>query len=141
MGLLLTKDKAQALKASPPTQRGELPLGAVEPRPQREDHPPEPPDTGPAPKPKPGQTPAPQTQTKTLRLVGSIPPEVWNRLRTKLLPKLRQAVPPGGQGSHLKVSVDLSVTVNPDVAESLTRDLSQILEDLGLLDKVRIDAQ
>jgi hypothetical protein len=47
------------------------------------------------------------------------------------LPKLRS-------GSDLKVSVDFSVTVNKDVAGSLTSDLRQILDDLGLADKVEI---
>lgn len=77
---------------------------------------------------------------KTIRIIGPVPPELWNRLGTKLLPKLRSAMPAGGQGADLKVSVDLSVTVNPDVVGSLTSDLRQILEDLGLADKVRIDA-
>jgi hypothetical protein len=57
---------------------------------------------------------------------------VWNRLGTKILPKLRS-------GSNLKVGVDFSVTVNTDVAASLTSDLRQILDDLGLADKVRLE--
>jgi len=63
--------------------------------------------------------------------VGIVPPEVWNRLGTKILPKLRS-------GSDLKVGVDFSVTVNSEVARSLTLDLCQILDDLGLADKVKI---
>ncbi len=56
---------------------------------------------------------------------------MWNRLGTKVLPKLRS-------GSDLKVGVDFSVTVNRDLAGSLTSDLRQILDDLGLADKVQI---
>lgn len=67
-----------------------------------------------------------------LRLVGTVPPEVWNRLGTKILPKLRS-------GSGLKVGVYFSVTVGSDVARSLESDLRQILDDLGLADRVRID--
>jgi len=63
--------------------------------------------------------------------VGTVPPEVWNRLGTKILPKLRS-------GSDLKVAVDFSVTVNADVARSLTSDLRHMLDDLGLADKVKI---
>ena len=63
--------------------------------------------------------------------MGIVPPEVWNRLGTKILPKLRS-------GSDLKVGVDFSVTVNSEVARSLTLDLCQILDDLGLADKVKI---
>jgi len=117
---LLTKAKAQALKA-----------GVPEPAPGPEPTPPVPgPEPGPGPEPSPEPTPG--VQTKTLRLVGAVPPEVWNRLGTKVLPKLRS-------GSDLKVGVDFSVTVNRDVAGSLTADLRQILDDLGLAEMVRLE--
>jgi hypothetical protein len=116
---LLTKAKAQALK-----------VGAPEPAPGPE---PVPPIAGPepGPGPRPGPEPAPGVQTTTIRLIGAVPPEVWNRLGTKVLPKLRS-------GADLKIGVDFSVTVNRDVAGSLTADLRQILDDLGLADKVEI---
>ncbi|MEE9231650.1 MAG: hypothetical protein V3U86_13185 [Acidobacteriota bacterium] len=47
----------------------------------------------------------------------------------------------GRQASGLKVGVDFSVTVNADLARNLASDLRQILDDLGLADKVRIDGQ
>jgi hypothetical protein len=31
--------------------------------------------------------PTPGVETKTIRLVGAVPPEMWNRLGTKILPK------------------------------------------------------
>ncbi len=117
---LLTKAKAQALKA-----------GVPEPAPGPEPAPPVP-GPGRGPEPKPGPEPTPGVQTKTIRLVGAVPPELWNRLGTKVLPKLRS-------GSDLRVGVDFSVTVNRDVAGSLTSDLRQILDDLGLADKVRLE--
>lgn len=136
---LLTKAKAQALQA-----------GVFEPA-SRPEPQPSPPVLGPGPgplsaepsttqagEPEPQPAPTPGIQTKTIRLVGAVPPELWNRLGTKLLPKLRQVVPVGEQGSDLNVSVDLSVTVNADVVESLRSDLRQILEDLGLAEQVRI---
>ena len=64
--------------------------------------------------------------------MGTVPPEVWNRLGTKVLPKLRS-------GSDLKIGVDFSVIVKADLAGSLASDLRQILDDLSLADKVRID--
>ncbi|MER3395840.1 MAG: hypothetical protein C4319_03535 [Acidimicrobiia bacterium] len=64
--------------------------------------------------------------------MGDVPHEVWNRLGTKILPKLRSA------GSDLKVGVDFSVTVNSEIAESLASELRQILADLGLDDDVQI---
>jgi hypothetical protein len=86
----------------------------------------------PVPGPEPGPQPAPEVRTRTIRLVGAVPPELWNRLGTKVLPKLRS-------GSDIRVGVDFSVTVNRDVARSLMSDLRQILDDLGLSDRVRVD--
>ncbi len=117
---LLTKAKAQALKAGVP-----IPTPGPEPEPaaavpglspEREES-------------VPGPTPG--VETKTIRLVGVVPPEVWNRLGTKLLPKLRSA-----QGH--KLGLDISVTVNSQVASSFTYDLRQVLDDLGLADEVQI---
>jgi hypothetical protein len=68
---------------------------------------------------------------RTLRISGSIPPEVWNRLGTKILPKLKS-------GGDFKVGIDISVTLSPDLARSVESELRQILDDLGLSDKVRI---
>ncbi len=116
---MLTKAKAQALKAGAP-----VPAPGPEPQPG-------PAVSGPGPEPEPGSGRAPGVQTTTIRLVGAVPPEVWNRLGTKVLPKLRS-------GSDLKVGVDFSVTVDRDVAGSLTADLRQILADLGLADKLEV---
>jgi hypothetical protein len=145
---LLTKARAQALKAdlpaTPAAQAGvPAPTPGLEPQPG----PPMPgPGSGPEPEPGPGRLPgvylpaatAAQAGTKTIRIVGAVPPGLWNRLGTKVLPKLRSAVPAGRQGSDLKVCVEFSVTVSRDVAGSLTADLRQILDDLGLTDKVRL---
>lgn len=117
---LLTKAKAQALKAGVPAAapEPELPSPPV-------------PGTGPGSEPEAAPGPAPGVQAKIIRLVGTVPAEVWNRLGTKVLPKLRS-------GSDLRVVVDFSVTVNRNLAETLTADLRQILDDLGLADKVLI---
>jgi hypothetical protein len=69
---------------------------------------------------------------RTLRLVGTVPPEVWNRLGTKILPKLRS-------GSKLRIALDFEVTVQAETAGSLAADLRQILQELGLGDAVRVD--
>ncbi len=75
---------------------------------------------------------APVQQTTTLRIFGAIPPEIWNRLGTKLLPKLRS-------GRELKIGVEFSVTVDAGVAASSERDLRQALDDLGISGQVRIE--
>src|SRR5574341_1255901 len=75
--------------------------------------------------PEPGPEPAPGAETRTLRLVGTVPPEVWNRLGTKILPKLRS-------GAELKIGLEFSVTVKADIPGGLATELRQILQELGL---------
>jgi hypothetical protein len=94
----------------------------------------------PSPEPQPVVEPSPASPqgasvgsaTKALRLVGAVPPEVWNRLGTKILPKLRS-------GFDLKVNVDFSVTVAVGNADQLAADLRQILQELGLADAVKLE--
>jgi hypothetical protein len=117
---LLRKAAAEALGVGAP----------VEPTPG-----PEPaPGPGPIPDPEPTLGPGsePDGATRTLRLIGSVPPEVWNRLGTKILPKLRA-------GSELRIGVDFSVTVASGAATGLAIELRQVLEDLGLGETVHID--
>lgn len=70
--------------------------------------------------------------TRTLHIHGEVPPEVWNRLGTKLIPKLR-----GGKSATF--AVDFTVTVDGTQAKSFETDLRQTLEDLGLSGQVRIE--
>jgi hypothetical protein len=120
---LLTQAKAQGLtvKAEPePT-----PVPSPEPKPQ--------PLPWPEPGPSAGSIPEPISvpHKHTLRLVGTIPPEVWNRLGTKVLPKLRT-------GNDLRVEVELSVSLNTALVQSMVSELRQILQDLDLEDRLRI---
>ena len=121
---LLTKAKARALK--------ERPLDPIPPQPGTS------PGTGPAPEPdpKPGPRPQPRPDSSdtVLHLAGSVPPEVWNRIGIKLLPKLRS-------GKDLSLGIDLSVAVGTPFAPTLEDDLRQILADLGLSDRVRIQTR
>ena len=79
-----------------------------------------------------GTTTTTVTETRTLRLVGSVPPETWNRLGTRIIPKLRA-------GEDLKVGVEFSVTVNEAAADTLAAELEQIIQDLGLADSVTVE--
>ena len=83
---------------------------------------------------KPDKLPeaSPGVQTRTLRLVGTVPPEIWNRLGTKIIPKLKS-------GTDLKIGVEFSVTLGADAVTNMESDLRQILEDLGLGGKIRIE--
>jgi hypothetical protein len=74
----------------------------------------------------------PKTPTATaLRIAGRVPPEVWNRLGTRLIPKLRT-------GKDLTVQVMFDVAVDATHAASVQAELRQILEDLGLAGQVSV---
>ena len=78
--------------------------------------------TAPSPKePTAEETPT----TRSLRIHGEIPPEIWNRVGTRLLPKLRA-------GQDLKVSVSFDVTAERGRSTTLLADVRQVLEDLQL---------
>jgi hypothetical protein len=64
--------------------------------------------------------------------LGAVPPEAWNRLGTKLLPKLRS-------GSELKIGLKFSVTVATDSANGLATELRQSLQELGLAEVVKVE--
>ncbi|MBI2833279.1 MAG: ATP-binding protein [Acidobacteria bacterium] len=116
---LLTKQRAKALKAAPVTTPGAtVTEPASEPAP------------GPAadllPPTKPGEP-----LKRRVRITGNIPPELWNRLGTKLIPKVRA-------GEELRVGIDITVEV--DRTSTLESDLRLILEDLDLADRVRVES-
>ncbi|MGH7407236.1 MAG: DUF499 domain-containing protein, partial [Candidatus Methylomirabilales bacterium] len=117
---LLTKAKARVLK------------GETRPEPEAQPVPPAGLQPQPGPEVEPGSGPSPVSQTRTVRLVGTVPPEVWNRLGTRLLPKLRS-------GAELKVGVEFSVTLEARMVASLVTELRQALQDLGLEDRIRIE--
>jgi hypothetical protein len=73
-----------------------------------------------------------EPQPKTLRLIGTVPPAVWNRMGTTLIPKLRR-------GTDLKLGIDFSVIVSAELAGSLQTELRQILVDLALDNHIRIE--
>jgi len=128
---LLTRGLAERLKA-PPAPEPEPPLG---PGPGSDGSGEGPPTPGPGPHlppgPEPPTPPEPPTR-KTLRIHGDIPPEVWNRVGTRLLTKLRT-------GGDLKVGVTFELTASGPAAEALLADLRQILDDLQLTERVQMD--
>lgn len=76
----------------------------------------------------------PVAQIQQLHLFGNVPPETWNRLGTKLIPKLRAS-------PDLKVEVGFTLTVSADASSNLVQEIKQILEDLGVADRVKIDVR
>jgi hypothetical protein len=119
---LLRKPTAEAIKARKAAATAPSPAPTSEPTPI------------PAPQPSstPSPTPGPSASTRTLRLSGNVPLEVWNRLGTKILPKLRS-------GSDLKIGLEFSVSVQADAADGLATELRQILQELGLGDAVKVE--
>ncbi len=72
-------------------------------------------------------------QKATLRLKGTVSPEVWNRFGTRILPKLRS-------GDDLSVSVEFSVNVDAELSQGFQLELEQALMDLGLQERVSVEA-
>ena len=130
---LLSRGLAERLKA-PPAPEPEPPPGPG-PGSDGSGDGPAAPGTGPAlpPGPEPPTPPEPPVR-KTLRVHGDIPPEVWNRVGTRLLPKLRS-------GGDLKVGVTFELTADSPGADSLLADLRQILDDLQLTERVQMDVE
>ncbi|MBI4676018.1 MAG: ATP-binding protein [Elusimicrobia bacterium] len=71
-------------------------------------------------------------KTRTFHLAGKVPSEVWNRIGTRILPKLRS-------GRELQIGIEFTVTVENEAANAFESDIRQILDDLGLSDKVRVE--
>ena len=95
---LLSKGKAEELRAPAKTQGRQESQGSPLSDTQTEKTPEQPKPEG-----------APGKIAETLELRGTVPPEVWNLLGTKVLPKLRS-------GSELQVRIHLSVQMEASVA-------------------------
>jgi hypothetical protein len=96
------------------------------------------PGPGPEPEPESGRepwgepAPEPGPATRTIRLRGPVPPEIWNRLGTKIIPKLRS-------GKDVKVEVGFSTTIDAKAAANLESDLRQLIHELGLAEKIQFE--
>ncbi|MGH7101563.1 MAG: DUF499 domain-containing protein [Acetobacteraceae bacterium] len=69
---------------------------------------------------------------RRLSLEATVPHELWNRLGTRILPKLRA-------GSDLRIGVSLALRVPADSAEALADDLRVVLDELGLPGAVTLE--
>ncbi len=118
---LLSKGKAEVLKS---------PEKSKEPQDSEDTPTPDPRTETTRDEPRPDNTTGKKAETLELR--GTVPPEVWNRLGTKVLPKLRN-------GSELEVRIHLSVRVEAAVAESTEAELKQTLSDLQLEGRVVVE--
>jgi hypothetical protein len=119
---LLKKSKAEDLQKKPVPPP---PDDTVPPQPPPDETVPPPPDNKVLPAPPPAKA-------RAIKLSGTIPAELWNRLGTRVLPKLKT-------GKDLKIGIEISVTVETANANDLQVELKQILTDLGLQDSVGLE--
>ncbi len=70
---------------------------------------------------------------KTLRLSGNLPALSWCPLGTQVLSRL-------GNGTGVRISIDISANVDPQQSERLRGDLLQILEEIGLSDSLHLES-
>ncbi len=122
--LLLKKQKAAALKKAPGASEPGEPI--VTPAPTQ----PSPNGTAP-PTATPPERPSSPSLTR-MRISGTVPAEQWNRMGTKILPKLRS-------GKDLRIDVSFSIDVDTKAVGEMQSDLGQVFEDLGLGSAIRID--
>jgi hypothetical protein len=116
---LLTKQRAKALKATPAAAPGAPVEEPLSPEPAL------------SPDPLPGLGGPSEPLRRRIRIIGNIPPELWNRLGTKLIPKVRA-------GGDLRVGIDISVEI--EGASNLESELRLILKDLELEGRVKIES-
>ena len=68
---------------------------------------------------------------KPIKITGKIPPDSWNRIGTKIIPKLRS-------GKNLQINVDISFSVDSNLAQGIESDLNQVIDDIGLSDDLKL---
>lgn len=67
----------------------------------------------------------PEVENSELLIRGIIPPEVWNKLGTRLIPKLRS-------GKAIELKLEACVDLNSVEAEQMENDIKRILFDMGV---------
>ena len=120
---LLTAARAKAIKdrAAFPTEVGEATGSKTEASPTSEQA--EPVEQPPV---------AARAAKQVLHIKGAIPSEIWNRLGTRLIPKMKS-------GGSLSIALDFTVELDGRDAQQLTIELRQALADLGLADALKIE--
>jgi hypothetical protein len=101
-----------------------------------------PPQLETAPSHSPGATdgvmlPSSDARTIVLRVVGKVMPEHWNRLGTRLVPKLRTN---SADGSPV-LQIDFSVNVSRQLGLTAKSEVTQILADLGLDKELNVEIE
>lgn len=82
----------------------------------------------------PGGSEASPAESQTggqISITGSIPPELWNRIGTKILARLKSA-------GNVKVDVSITAACDETSGAELVETLRQTLSDLGIADRVDV---
>lgn len=130
---LLTRKKAeeaQTPETAPPEPESPE-SDEAPPKPPKSDEdsptPPTPPDEEPR-----TPEPSPATRATTVRLVGSVPSESWNRIGTSLVTTMRS------RGKALRARIELTATVPGAEADAVESELRRQLNDLKLDDSLHL---
>ena len=67
-----------------------------------------------------------------ISVAGKIPPEQWNQLGTRLIPKMRAA-------GLVSATIRLEGEVNPARAAALSTELQQVIDEIGLSASIRVE--
>jgi Protein of unknown function (DUF499) len=71
---------------------------------------------------------------KTIVLTGAIPPELWNKVGIRLIPKLRSNAQP-------VLGVNFSIEIQSGQTTSILREIQYALADLELTEKIKIEVK
>jgi hypothetical protein len=82
--------------------------------------------------PEPQPQPQPGAGPTTVRVSGEVPSELWNKIGTRLLPKLRNA-------GTVRATVSFEVEVATAGRVALLDELRNAIEELGVADRVRCE--
>jgi hypothetical protein len=114
---LLKKEKARLLVAGSPVPEVPLrPPASIAEEP---------------PRPSPTESVAVGAGTTRIVLSGAIPPELWNKVGIRLIPKLRSNAQP-------TLEVNFALELDSAQARNLISEIKQALADLDLTEKIKI---
>jgi Protein of unknown function (DUF499) len=117
---LLKKDKAEALRTAPPIKEASPTPTASEA--QETERPPNP------------EIIPVESAAKSIVLTGTIPPELWNKVGIRLIPKLRS-------GAQPTLGVNFVLELDPVHGGNIVREIEQALADLELTGKIKVEVR
>ncbi len=78
--------------------------------------------------------PATSHGTRILTVTGTIPPELWNKVGLRLIPKMRS-------NAQLTLRINFVLELDSAQAENLVREIQQELANLGLTAQINVDVR